>query len=115
MQEAWQQAAENLEKVLSERDFATWIKPINFSLVEGTTVYLSVPTSFFKDWLEENYHKVIIGALSVASGHNLSIAFVVRDQNSESETVLPEDLIIKGHQEEADRQRAPSWIPPLAT
>ncbi|MDR3579570.1 MAG: chromosomal replication initiator protein DnaA [Oryzomonas sp.] len=103
MEEAWQQAVENLEKVLSERDFSTWIKPVNYSHVEGATVYLSVPTSFFKDWLEENYQKVILGALSVASGQNLSIAFVVRDKSSESETVLTEDLIIKGHQEEAEQ------------
>lgn len=106
MQEAWQQAAENLEKVLSERDFATWIKPVSYSHADGATVYLSVPTSFFKDWLEENYLNVILGALSVTSGQNPSIAFVVKDKNSESETVLPEDLIIKGHQEEAEAKSA---------
>jgi chromosomal replication initiator protein len=99
MQEAWQKAAENLEKVLSERDFATWIKPVHYSHHDGDTVYLSVPTSFFKDWLEENYLKVLIGALSVTTGHNTSIDFIVRDHDNESETILPEDLIINSHPE----------------
>jgi chromosomal replication initiation ATPase DnaA len=52
MQEAWQQASENLEKVLSERDFNTLIRPVRYSHHDNDAVYLSVPTSFFKEWLE---------------------------------------------------------------
>jgi chromosomal replication initiator protein len=99
MQEAWQQAAENLEKVLSERDFTTWIKPIRYCHHDGDTVYLSVPTSFFKEWLEEHYQKVLIGALSMTSGQNVFINFSIRENEAETEANLPEELIIKGHQE----------------
>jgi chromosomal replication initiator protein len=99
MQEAWQQASQNLEKVLSERDFTTWIKPVRYSHHDNAAVYLSVPTSFFKEWLEEHYHKVLIGALSVTAGRNIYIEFIIRESDPESETILPEDLIIKGHQE----------------
>lgn len=99
MQEAWQQASENLEKVLSERDFTTWIKPVRFNHHENDTVYLSVPTLFFKEWLEEHYLKVLVGALSVTTGGNIFVEFVVRENDAESETIQPEDLIIKGHHE----------------
>lgn len=99
MQEAWQQAAENLEKVLSERDFTTWIKPIRYSHHDDDTVYLSVPTSFFKEWLEENYQKVLTGALSMTTGHNVFINFLIRDNDTEADAIPPEDLIIKGHQD----------------
>jgi chromosomal replication initiator protein len=99
MQEAWQQAAENLEKVLSERDFNTWVKPIRYSHHDGDTAYLSVPTTFFKEWLEEHYQKILVGALSMTSGQNVFINFSIREDEAESEANLPEDLIIKGHQE----------------
>lgn len=99
MQEAWIQATENLKKVLSEREFSTWIKPVIYSHNDENTVYLSVPTSFFKDWLEENYLKVITGALSVTSGYNPLISFIVIEHDSETEAIMAEDLIIKGHQE----------------
>lgn len=99
MRDSWQQAVENLEKVLSERDFSTWIKPVQYSHHDDSTVYLSVPTSFFKEWLEENYLKVMVGALSVTAGNSMAIDFVVSEHEQEADAILPEELIIKGHQE----------------
>jgi len=99
MRDSWLQAVENLEKVLSERDFSTWIKPVQYSHHDDSTVYLSVPTSFFKEWLEENYLKVMVGALSVTAGNSVAIDFVVSEHDQEADAVLPEELIIKGHQE----------------
>jgi len=99
MQEAWQQASDNLEKVLSERDFTTWIKPIRYSHHDGDSVFLSVPTSFFKEWLEEHYYKVLTGALSMTLGHNIHINFIIKESDVESDANLPETLIIKGHQD----------------
>jgi len=99
MFDVWQQASENLEKVLSERDFTTWIKPITYSHHDDTTVYLSVPTLFFKEWIEEHYQQMLIGALSVTAGKKCAIDLVVVENNTDTETLQPEDLIIKGHQE----------------
>lgn len=96
MHEAWQQASENLEKVLSERDFATWIKPVSYSHQDDDTVYLSVPTSFFKEWLEDHYQQVLNGALSITSGKNISVDFVVKENTTDVESMPPEDISIKG-------------------
>ena len=52
MLDAWQQATENIEKVLSEADFDAWIKPVQYSHHDGSVVFLSVPNSFIKEWLE---------------------------------------------------------------
>ena len=81
MFEAWQQATENLEKVLSEGDFGTWIKPVLYSHHDNSSVYLSVPNSFIKEWLEDHYLKVLTGALSVTSGHTVNLNFIVRDDD----------------------------------
>lgn len=80
MLEAWQQATENLEKVLSEGDFGTWIKPVQYSHQNESTVYLSVPNTFIKEWLEDHYLNVLVGALSVTSGQTVAITFIVRDE-----------------------------------
>ena len=96
MQEIWQKTTENLEKVLSERDFSTWIKPVNFNRAESDTVYLSVPTSFFKEWLEDHYLSVLSSALSMAAGKNLSIEFIINENDADSIPLLPEEFITKG-------------------
>jgi len=96
MQAIWQKTTENLEKVLSERDFATWIKPVNFNHTESDTVYLSVPTSFFKEWLEDHYLTVLSSALSVAAGKNLTIEFIINESSTDSISLLPEEIITKG-------------------
>lgn len=96
MQEIWQKTTDNLEKVLSERDFSTWIKPVNFNHSESDTVYLSVPTSFFKEWLEDHYLSVLSSALSVAAGKNMTIEFIIDESDIDSISLLPEDIITKG-------------------
>ena len=115
MQQAWQQAVENLEKVLSERDFATWIKPIAYSNHEGETVYISVPTLFFKEWLEEHYHQILVSALSITAGKNFSIEIIVRENTSGTELLQPEDLILESHQaiEETKNNQPDSTVTPL--
>lgn len=86
-------------KVLSERDFTTWIKPISYSHHDDSTVYLSVPTLFFKEWLEEHYLQMLVGALSVTTGKKIFLDIIVKENSTDSETFQPEDLIMKGHQE----------------
>lgn len=96
MQAIWQKTTENLGKVLSERDFSTWIKPVNFNYTENDTVYLSVPTSFFKEWLEDHYLTVLSSALSVAAGKNMSIEFIINENEADNIVLLPEDIITRG-------------------
>lgn len=115
MNEAWLQASENLGRVLSERDFLTWIKPISYLNHDDDIVYLSVPTLFFKEWLEEHYQQMLIGALSVTTGKRLAINLVVRESATDVEPLQPEDLIIKSHfePEYATSTQTESTVTPL--
>jgi len=96
MQEIWQKTTNNLEKVLSERDFSTWIKPVSFSRSESDTVYLSVPTSFFKEWLEDHYLTVLTSAVSVAAGKKISIEFLINENEPDHIPLVPEEIMTKG-------------------
>ncbi|HIJ81624.1 MAG TPA: chromosomal replication initiator protein DnaA [Desulfuromonadales bacterium] len=94
MLDAWQQATENIEKVMSEGDFGTWIQPVHYSHHDGNDVFLTVPNSFIKEWLEEHYLKVLTGALSATSGYTVSVNFVVRG-DEEHQLYISEDFIAK--------------------
>jgi len=106
MQEIWQKTTENLGKVLSERDFSTWIKPVNYNHSESDTVYLSVPTSFFKEWLEDHYLSVLSSALSMAAGKNMSIEFIINESEAGSIHLLPEEIITKGLPEHVEAKNS---------
>ena len=102
MFEAWQQATENIEKILSEGDFVTWIKPVHYSHHQGSSVYLSVPNSFIKEWLEDHYLNIVKGALSAASGQTVTLNFVIRDE--EEQQPLSEELITQSSHEATANQ-----------
>ena len=100
MFDAWQQATENIEKILSEGDFITWIKPVRYSHHKGSSIYLSVPNSFVKEWLEDHYMNIVTGALSAASGQSVTLDFIIRDDEEQSS--LSENVVIQGNQEPAE-------------
>ena len=112
MLEAWQQATENLEKVLSESDFGTWIKPVLYSHHDNSSVYLSVPSTFIKEWLEDHYLKVLTGALSVTSGQTINLNFIVRE-NDEPQHFQTEELTIKDRQEQTTSRNFEAVFTPL--
>lgn len=96
MHAIWKKTTENLGKVLSERDFSTWIQPISLDRFENDIVYLSVPTSFFKEWLEDHYLTVLSSAISFAAGKNITIEFTVNEIDTPFPALAPEEIISKG-------------------
>ncbi len=100
MLEAWQQAAKNIEKILSEGDFVTWIKPVRYSHHNGSSVYLSVPNSFVKEWLEDHYLNVVTSAISATSGQAVNLDFIVRNEE-EVQQRSSDDFTAPSNQEPA--------------
>jgi len=83
MQALWNTTSNNLKKILPDHDFSTWIEPIRFVNQTADTIYLSVPTSFLKEWLEENYINMFINALTEANGAPLDVSLIVQEQPDE--------------------------------
>jgi chromosomal replication initiator protein len=106
MLDAWQQATENIEKVMSEADFVTWIKPVHYSHQDGSTVFLSVPNSFIKEWLEDHYLKVLTGALSATTGFAVNLDFIIRS-DEEHQPYISEDFISKNDSEQVTGKNTP--------
>ncbi len=83
MHEIWDKTAINLEKVISPQNYIRWIKPIKFSHSDHQSLYLIVPSQFFKEWLEDNYIDLIKSTLSATADINLFISFVVQEKNQD--------------------------------
>ena len=59
----WRDALTEIEFNVSEANFATWFKNTNISNLEDGVIFLNVPSTFVKEWLENKYHKFLIKAL----------------------------------------------------
>ncbi len=91
---------------MSEADFAAWIKPVRYSHHDASVVFLSVPNSFIKEWLEDHYLKVLTGALSATSGYAVTISFTIR-ADEEHQPYISEDFIVKTESESAAGKSTP--------
>lgn len=95
MQAIWNTTAKNLKKILPEHDFLTWVQPIRFINKTVDTIYLSVPTLFFKEWLEEQYLDIFSNELAAVIGNQLIIQFVIEERSDDIFTNIQDNLSLK--------------------
>ncbi|MBD3208698.1 MAG: chromosomal replication initiator protein DnaA [Candidatus Nealsonbacteria bacterium] len=62
-QELWQAVLAQIQLKISPANFATWFKKTGILSRNEGTVYISVPNSFAKEWLEQKYNKIIFKTL----------------------------------------------------
>ncbi len=60
MRSSWNLTLNNLKEELSEKNFNTWIKPIEFDNFSDDKIRLKVPNKFYRDWLNEHYSEAIL-------------------------------------------------------
>lgn len=62
MSNAWTQILERVAPQVGKTSFATWFQPVQFEGRENGTVTVRVPNLTVKDWIEENYARMIQSA-----------------------------------------------------
>ena len=77
MEILWKKNLQIIREKITQQNFETWIKPIKMVSAEGNTIFLSVPNKFFKDWISDNYHKIIRDSFSEVMGIDVNINYVV--------------------------------------
>ncbi len=55
----WQTILGWLQHRVTAADFQEWLKPSAFSVLHGSTLFVRVPNSTYKDWLQENFRELI--------------------------------------------------------
>ena len=63
IKKVWEDALVDIELSVSRANFSTWFKGTHIVKIEEGTVYLGVPSQFYKDWLADKHHKTILRAL----------------------------------------------------
>ena len=79
---SWPKITSELKKSLDKDTFQNWIKPIHFESHIDTSLTLSVPTRFLRDWIIKNYASIIKKAY-MDQGHSIDkLAILVKENNN---------------------------------
>ena len=74
----WARCLLAVEKRITSQSFHTWFRPTGCSYFDADTIRIEVPTSFFADWLEENYATLIQSIIEDETAASPEIEFSVR-------------------------------------
>jgi chromosomal replication initiator protein len=77
LDQMWQSALGEVQAQLSRANFATWLKNSRLVDKKDGTFYVSVPSNFAKQWVEEKYHKNLLGILRNMDGSVKKIEYVI--------------------------------------
>jgi len=82
--EAWDKSLAWIREKLNDQVFETWFGPVRLHRMDDSSLTLSVPNSFFKEWLSNNYSQLIREAMLVETGRQLDIVFEVSKGDSDA-------------------------------
>ncbi len=74
----WKEAVRDISEDLSEQEFSTWFRGIEFGGGGDSQVLISVPSSFIKDQITQRYLTRLEEKLEELSGQKLSIKLSVQ-------------------------------------
>ena len=78
----WKQALKEIAGDISEQEFATWFRGIDYSASGDSQITLSVPSSFVKDQISQRYLTRIEEKLAELAGHEVSVKFSIQKKAS---------------------------------
>jgi chromosomal replication initiator protein len=78
----WKQVVKDIAEDISEQEFSTWFRGVEFAGGSDSQITLSVPSSFIKDQISQRYLQRIEERLAELVGHELSVKFSVQKKSS---------------------------------
>lgn len=75
--ELWEAALGEIKLNISKANYLTWLKDTFIADVKNDVIFLGVPSSFTKEWLENKYHKQILHALYNLNPQIKKVEYVV--------------------------------------
>ncbi|WP_141434451.1 chromosomal replication initiator protein DnaA [Bacillus sp. 03113] len=85
----WNSALVKIEKKISKPSFDTWLKSTKAHSLQGDSLVITAPNEFARDWLEERYSQLISGILYDITGEELSVKFIIPQNQGEQDIELP--------------------------
>jgi len=77
-QETWSKILNSIKADLNPQSYEAWFTPIRLSSISDAFICIEVPDEFFKSWLVDHYSDTIRRSVSLATGKDLKIEFLVQ-------------------------------------
>ncbi|WP_019240890.1 MULTISPECIES: DnaA N-terminal domain-containing protein [Bacillus] len=78
--ELWSHILLDLSKIVKKPSFETWLLSANAEAISKTTLTVSAPNEFARDWLENRYRTLIVSSLQELTGQSFTISFIVKQK-----------------------------------
>lgn len=91
---SWDEFLSIIKSKLSSVSYDTWFKDTKISSITDDTIYIEVPMSFHKDFLNKNYYDLIDEIVTNLAGKSLDINFVVE------EDIVNKDIVITNEEKD---------------
>lgn len=79
LKELWQSALGEIELQISRPNFVTWFKNSQLLDKKEGAALIGFPNNFAKEWVENKYHKIILGALRNIDETTKKVEFIVHN------------------------------------
>jgi len=83
LNELWQLTLNEMELQLSRANFATWLKSSRLINKDDGIFYIALPNNFSKEWVENKYHKNILGIIRNYDSSAKKLEFLVQSSTVE--------------------------------
>ncbi|MCP4521207.1 MAG: chromosomal replication initiator protein DnaA [Cytophagales bacterium] len=82
----WEKCLELIQAEINEQSFNTWFKPIEPVKLEGSTLFLQIPSKFFYDWLEEHYVDILANAIRSNLGVSGKLQYILPKTDNKAQS-----------------------------
>ena len=86
----WEKCLTKIKKEISDENYSTWFTPTRLHSITKDELILTVPNTFYKDCLHQNYLDVIKSAVSFFTELSIKITFQIESNPSDP----PQDKLI---------------------
>ena len=86
IEELWKYILTEMKSKISKPSYDTWLSKTKVKNVSKDTLNISVPNDFTKTWLDQHYTDVINGLLYEMTGMQISVKFLIEDEEIEEKT-----------------------------
>ena len=76
--DCWNETLRQFQHELTEQEYLMWFKNINYDKSEESQLYLSVPSSFYKDQITRRYLKKLENKIFELLGNKVTINFTIK-------------------------------------
>jgi chromosomal replication initiator protein len=109
LEQMWQSALGEMQTQLSRANFTTWLKTSRLVDKKDGALYVAVESNFAKQWVEDKYHKNLLGIIRAMDGSIKKIEFVIGRDNvlTKKAPAEAENYMVAQDQIELDYQTDP--------